>query len=562
MQITEKVKPPKIQPERAKDKIRRFKELLGQRENFASYWQDLHEYFYIESPDSQKAYYPGTELDTNKLYDSTTLEAPDILASGFMNYLTPPTAKWFRLRSKDPRLVDNKEVTDFLDDVADEVYHTLNTSNFYEQSFPNYKSSGVYGTSVLLEEDDLQDVVRFYSLPLTQVCIVDDARGRVVAYYIEFEYTAFQAASRWGEDALTQVQREELSGQDQNKKHKFLLYIAHREARDVTKTDKSNMPIEATWIDVENEKIMEEGGYFEMPAMTHRFDKRPFIPWGFSPAMKALPFARLLNAIAKTNLRAMMKQTDPPIALPHNAFIMPFNSNPRALNYYKKNVMDSAKDIFSFANFGDPKVGMSAVEYYTQQIKSLLYNDIFLTFENITKQMQNPEVQERINEKMAMLGPAVGRYMGAVLNPIIIRTIGILERRGKLPPVPDALITNPTFDIDFVSQLAQAQKRSELSSLMNGLSLVGQMAQFTPEALDKVNPDTAIDEAWDILGAPVKVLRDDQEVSDIREARAEAAAQAQQAQIMESSAKVAKDVAAGEKDLAEAATKSKARFAQ
>ena len=562
MQITEKVKPPKIQPERAKDKIRRFKELLGQRENFASYWQDLHEYFYIESPDANKAYYPGTEMDTDKLYDSTTLEAPDILASGFMNYLTPPTAKWFRLRSKDPRLVDNKEVTDFLDDVADEVYHTLNTSNFYEQSFPNYKSSGVYGTSVLLEEDDLQDVVRFYSLPLTQVCIVDDAKGRVVQYYIEFEYTSFQAASRWGEDALTQVQREELSGQDQNKKHKFLLYIARREIRDITRTDKRNMPIEATWIDVENERIMEEGGYFEMPAMTHRFDKRPFIPWGFSPAMKALPFARLLNAIAKTNLRAMMKQTDPPIAVPHNAFIMPFNSNPRALNYYKKNAMDSAKDIFSFANFGDPKVGMSAVEYYTQQIKSLMYNDIFLTFENITKQMQNPEVQERINEKMAMLGPAVGRYMGAVLNPIIIRTIGILERRGKLPPVPDALITNPVFDIDFVSQLAQAQKRSELSSLMNGLSLVGQMAQFAPDALDKVNSDTAIDEAWDILGAPVKVLRDDQEVENIRQARQEAQAQAQQAQMMESSAKVARDVAAGEKDLAEAATKSRARFAQ
>jgi hypothetical protein len=275
--------------------------------------------------------------------------------------------------------------------------------------------------------------------------------------------------------------------------------------------------------------------------------------------MKALPFARLLNAIAKTNLRAMMKNTDPPVALPHNAFIMPFNSNPRALNYYKKTNMDSAKDIFSFGNFGDPSVGMTAIEYYTKQIKSLMYNDIFLTFENITKQMQNPEVQERINEKMAMLGPAVGRYMGAVLNPTIIRTIGILQRANKLPPVPDALMDSPSFEIDYVSQLAQAQKRSELNSLMSGLSLVGQMGQFVPEVIDKIDTDTVIDEAWDILGAPVKVLRDDMEVDQIREGRAQAQAQEQKMMMMQQAAGAGKDIAAGEKDLAAATDMSRGR---
>jgi len=544
----------------AEQRIKRFKELLGQRDNFSSYWQVLHDYFYIESPDANKTTAPGSELNTNVLYDATTLEAPDILASGFMNYLTPPTAKWFRLRSKDQRLLDNKEVTDFLDDVADEVYHTLNKSNFYEASFPNYKSSGVYGTSILLEEDDVEDTARFYSLPLTQVCVAEDARGKVVQYYIEFEYTAYQAATRWGEDKLTTAQREELSGPSQNKKYKYLLYIGKREIRDVTKPhNKEHMPIEATWIDVENKKYMEEGGYHEFPIFAHRFDKRPFIPWGFSPAMKALPFARLLNAIAKTNLRAMMKATDPPVAAPHNAFIMPFNANPRAINYYKKTAMDGSKDLFSFANYGDPKVGMTAIEYYTSEIKSLMFNDTFLAFNQITKQMNNPEIQERINEKMTLLGPAVGRYMGAVLNPVVIRTIGILQRAGKLPPVPDALRESPDFEIDYVSQLAQAQKRSELNSLMSGLSLVGQMGQFVPEVIDKIDTDQVIDEAWDIIGAPVKVLRDDAEVAEIRDNRMQAAAKEQEMMMMREAAATGKDIAAGEKDLAAASDSSRGR---
>ncbi len=217
-------------------------------------------------------------------------------------------------------------------------------------------------------------------------------------------------------------------------------------------------------------------------------------------------------------MRAMMKHTDPPIAIPDNAFIMPLNANPRAVNYYDKARMEG-KDIFAFSNQGNPEVGLKALEYYTDQVKSLMFTDVFLAFNSITKQMNNPEVIERINEKMTLLGPAVGRYISEMLSPIVVRTIGILARRGKLPPPPDELIENPEYEIDFISQLAQAQRRSELNSLVTGLSIVGQMAQFSPEVLDKVSPDKVVDEAWGIIGAPVDVLRDDAEIQAMRETR-------------------------------------------
>jgi hypothetical protein len=182
--------------------------------------------------------------------------------------------------------------------------------------------------------------------------------------------------------------------------------------------------------------------------------------------------------------------------------------------------MDS-KGIFAFGNFGDPKVGMLAIEYYTQQVKSMMFNDAFLAFNNITKEMNNPEVMERINEKMTILGPAVGRYLSEVLNPIIQRTIGILYRRGRLGNPPAELLLDPNYEIDFVGVLAQAQRRSELNTLTTGLAMVGSMAQYSPEVLDKINPDRVTDEVWQITGAPVKVLRDDDEIRQIREGRAE-----------------------------------------
>jgi hypothetical protein len=533
-----------------------YETLKGQRSNFESYWQSLHDYFYIEAQDVNRTYYPGTELTSDYLFDATTLETADVLASGFMNYLTPPTSKWFTLTAKNPALKDNKDVAVFLQEVADEVNAALNKSNFYNQIIASYKSSGVYGTSALLEEEDDEDDIRFISLPIKNICLVEDGRGRVTEYFIDFEYTVHQAVDRWGYDALSDEMKEEYDAENRKEnKHTFILHIAKRHLREVQKTNKENMPIAAVWIDKTGKREVERGGYMEWPAFTHRFDKRPFMPWGFSPAMKALPFARILNAAAKTNLRAMMKHTDPPIAIPDNAFIMPFNANPRAVNYYNKNKMD-AKDIFSFANQGDLNAGGASIEYYSQEVKSLMYYDVFLAFNGITKQMNNPEVYEKINEKMTLLGPAVGRYISEMLNPIIIRTIGILARRGKLPPPPDEMLMDPQFEIEFTSQLAQAQRRTELTSLSNGLQMAAQMAEYDPNVLDKIDSDKAIDEAWSILGAPATVLRDNDEVGEIREAKAAAAEQQMQLANDQAAVDMAKQGSEIDKNLATAAKDS------
>jgi len=512
----------------------------GVRQNFETYWQSLHDYFYIESANVNEQYAPGNELKSDFLWDSTTLEVADTLAAGFMNYLTPPSSKWARLVHKDMKKREDKEISNYLEDVTDEVHYALNRSNFYNTMFPTYKSSGVYGTSIILEEEDIDDGVRFYNFPCKQCVIIEDGRGRVVQYFIEFEYTADQAASRWGVEKLSQKLKAEIAeDKGSSKKHQFLLYIGKRSIRQIDKTDKKNLPIEASWLDVEGRYIIDEGGYNEFPAMTHRFDKLPFIEWGLSPAMKALPFARILNAQAKTNLRMMMKLTDPPVAVPDNAFIMPFNNNPRAVNYYNRSKMvGGSNDIFAFSNYGNPQVGMTAIDYYAQKVKALMFHDTFLAFENITKQMNNPEVYEKINEKMSMLGPSVGRYISEMLNPIIIRTVGILSRSGRLPPPPDSMRDNPEYEIDTISQLAQAQKRSELQALTGGLQLVSSMAQFAPDVMDNISSDAVVREAWGIMGSPTQVLRSDDEIQAMREARGKVAQQQQEMNLAQQGADV------------------------
>ena len=497
------------------------KQVQGERSNFESYWQTLHDYFYIEAENITKQYYPGSELDFAWLYDTFSLNAADVLAAGLTNYLTPPTSKWFALRTKDPRRMESKPVVNYLQDVQAEIYHSLNRSNFYNQITPGYKSSGVFGTMVLLEEEDLEDGVRFYDLPIKQVGLVNDAKGRIYEYFLDFQYSTVEAVTRFGLENVGKKIRElfEKGERGVDKKWKFFLYLGPRHVRDETKEDNLNMPIKALWVNVDEELIVKESGYLSMPAFTHRFYTRTSTPYGFSPAMKTLADVRWLNVMKKTMLRGAMKMSDPPMALPQNSFLLPLNLNPRALNYYKKSAF-AKDDVFPIGNYANVQINKEMTEDQKQAIKDHMFYDVFLSFQGLTKQMNVPEVMQRKAEQMTLLGPSVGRFLSDVGGPVIERTFSILAQQGRFPDPPDELIEDPRYEIEYTSALALAQKNTDLQALQKSLLIAGEMAQYNPEVVDKIDFDKVIDATWGITGADISVVRDENEVAQIREARA------------------------------------------
>jgi len=255
--------------------------------------------------------------------------------------------------------------------------------------------------------------------------------------------------------------------------------------------------------------------------------------------------------MSDTVLRAAMKHSDPPLALPDSGFLAPMDFNPRAQNYYKKGKLDPTKDIAPIGNYGNINIGMEEIKYYSEMAGKMMFKNAFLSFQDITKQMTVPEVMQRSNEAMTLLGPAVGRYMSDVLQPIVERSIGILFRAGKLPPIPQEMIENPEYDVKFIGRLAQAQKQSEMNNLTNALTIAGQIAQFKPEALDKINADATIDELWGITNAPSAMIFDHQEVQQIREAKAKQQEIISKMQMAQAASQAGKDASQADKNIAE-----------
>jgi len=529
--------------------IRDYNASLATRARLEGLWQDCRDYYDTVGSSITSAMSDNSDVNPVKLYDTTGLETADILAAGMTNNLTPPSGKWFSIKSRDYSEEESDDTKRFLKKAEVAIAQMLARSNFYDAIVDFNKNSGVYGTAVLYSEEDEEDGIRFKSLDTGTYCIKEDSRGRITEFYIEFKYTAEQAVDRFGSENLSPELNDEARAGSLDT-HTFIFYIGKNYSRDERSKLAKHKKFTGQWIDLEGQREVQSGGYDESPAVAHRFYKRGGSTWGISPAMKALSDVRGLNAQVKTMIRAMMKHTDTPIAIPDDAFLSAYNGNPHGINYYQAGKL-SKDDIIPLGGFGNPQYGMDIMEYSVSRVKAMMFTDVFIAFDGITKQMNNPEVMERIAEKMTLLGPAAGRMVSEVLDPIIHRVFAMLLRSGKLGDIPKELLDNPTYEIDYISSLALSQRNGELQSLNNAMNLIGAMAQMDPSVLDKIDPDKGVDVIWSITGAPIHMLREDDEVDQLRESRAKQQEQEKKAALMNQGADTAVKASLAQKNMQE-----------
>jgi hypothetical protein len=168
-------------------------------------------------------------------------------------------------------------------------------------------------------------------------------------------------------------------------------------------------------------------------------------------------------------------------------------------------------------------------------IKEHFNINLYMMLQQAEGQMTAREVIERMGEKAAVLGYITGRYNTEVLQPLIMRTVNLLARAGRLPKPPQVILDAKTevgFQIVFQGFLAQVQQRYYQTSGINAslayIQAVGQI--FGPDSLDNVDSDELMREGLESAGCPARIVRELPEVETRRQQRAQALAQQQQQQ--------------------------------
>ncbi len=191
-------------------------------------------------------------------------------------------------------------------------------------------------------------------------------------------------------------------------------------------------------------------------------------------------------------------------------------------------------------------------------IKNAFFADLFLAIlRNPNKQMTATQVNAINQEQMMMIGPVYERLDYELLDPMIIRTFGIMDRLGLLPPPPEDL-AGQELKIEYISLLAQAQQMVGLEGIDRLTTFVGTVAQIQagagvqPDVLDKIDVHESVDQYARMLGVQASIVRSDESVAAMQMQRQQEQAQAQQMAAMQQMAQSANQAAGAARQTAEA----------
>jgi Bacteriophage head to tail connecting protein len=516
---TERAGPPRVA---ASEILARRDRLRATRGVWESHWQEIADRI-LPRQGSFTTRFTAGEKRTHEIFDATAALALERFSAALESMLTPRTQRWHHLRASDPALNDRPEVRAWFD-LAEDILFAARYSphaNYASQQHEVYMSLGAFGTGVLFVGDDTERGGLIYrAVHLADCHIEENFQGRIDTLYRDFEYTARQAMQRWGDanpDAIVKSAEKE-----PERKFRFVHAVEPRGERDPQRLDRGNKTYASFYVAEEGRTILQESGFDEFPYLVSRYVTAPREVYGRSPAMTVLPDIKMLNEMNKTTIRQAQLAVEPPILVFDDGVLgRPdgFGLTPGYINYGGVS-KDGRALMQPFQSGARVDIGLDMMEQRRRTI-----NDAFLVtlFQILVDQpsMTATEAMIRAQEKGALLTPVMGRQQSEALGPMIERELAILQRIGRLPPMPDVLLeAEGEFDIEYDSPLSRAQKSEQVVGISRTFEVLAPLASAQPDIFDVFDGDALAQLAAEVNGVPQKVLNTPEEIQQMRQGRA------------------------------------------
>ncbi len=518
----------------------RYTKLRAAREPFMPWWKDLSVSFMpakgrFFSGDKNMANRRGSQSLNNR-----GIMAARIFASGLAAGTTNPAMPWFGLKTVDSDLMTYLPIKEHLFQVEELIRDVMLQSNMYQVLPMGYSEFGAFGGSALLLDEDFKDVVRGYPYTVGEYMLGMSARNQVDTIYSERQMTVGQMVSRFGIKKVSTTVRSLYNNNQLEADVPLVHVIEPNDDRISGSSTAINMPWRSIYYEKGEKTILSISGYNEFPVVAPRYSVTAGDVYGTScPGMIALGDNRQLQVEERRKAEGIDKQVNPPIQAPGSMRNTVVSTLPGGINFYT--AMGGAEKIESLynvnLNLNDLHNDILAV---SDRIDEAFYVQLFQRLINSTRRdMTATEVNSIESEKMLMLGPVLNQQNVELNNPLISRIYSMLARGGLLPPAPIELEGQP-LKVEYVSVLAQAQKMAGISMIEQVIGFVGNLSTVSPEAIDNLDVDEAINEYANIIGAAPKIIKSRDEVSQLRQQRADQQAQEQRIAMMVQGAESAK----------------------
>jgi Bacteriophage head to tail connecting protein len=527
---------------------------------------------------------PGQQTG-QEIFDDTAMLARNMLVDGMVGYLCSRNQPWFALelpgkfnfpahsgmRAWNGRRVDAyPQVQRWLQDSQTVMYSAFNRSNFYDVVTEFISDGATCGTAHLVIEEDVEHASQVFTVPHFRECfIAENQYGSVDTCYRVYRMTLRQLADKFGMEEMNRIDANFQKEYESNMhaEHQILHAIYPRKDYFPSRVDGKAKQWESVWVYAKGGKLIQakgettsgkdvhllsEGGYDSMPIITWRWRKNCDEVYGRGPAHDAFVSIAQLNQMGRTNLVTAHRSAEPPLVA-YADLRGAIQRGPNGITYMEANRGDIRMRMPQPLYTGVQSLPFN-IEYQDRVAKIVnqhFHTDVFMMMSQLAaagkgQRMVVDQVNEMQSEKAAILGTRVGNLQSEAFDPLISRVYSIEAAAGRIPQPPDILLetVHGPVEVQYLGPLAQAQTRmTTMRSIQMFNSVVTELAQINPTAIDYVDIGNEIKLAAQALDVPIQCIRDDRMVAAIQQQRNQMAAQEQKADMAVKLSKAAANAA-------------------
>ena len=507
-----------------------YQSLKAARAPWESWLEALRHYVLPDRQHTETGYDTAEAPATHHLSDTTAVEACQKLASGHLSYMTPSNEMWFKWSC--PLTDAGDEAESWYNRCSEIANRELAQSNFYTELHECFLDRVGLGTGCLYCGTTRSGRLHFRHIPCGEFVCAENDEGIMDTYMREFSFTPHQAASKFGARALGPRGRALLA--DSRNQHagslRFLHVVRPRANRQRGRDNARNMPFESIYYSLDDQCIVQESGYREMPYMVTRFLRWGEGVYGLAPARLVYPDirqAQFLNRIL--DMLGEVAAFPRILELANQAGEVDLRAGGRTLINPESASLGFPRE---WATQGRYDVGMDRLRQKQESIRRAFFLPMLELWSEHKQQMTASEIYARENERVMLFSPSFTLF-ASDFRPLMERVFALLFRQGRFPQPPTTVLQNdrngdPGIELPLVvyqGRVAQVMRRLQSEGISRTLQRLQLMAGMDNQLVDHVDLDRTFRLAARLDGVPEALLRPEVGVKRLRRKREAAAAE-------------------------------------
>jgi hypothetical protein len=490
---------------------------------------------------TENDYQKGIRKDGAILDNTATLDG-ETCAGGIMTVCTDPDREWIKLGPPAGVEIDRPGQM-FFDDLTKNLRFVQDETNFYESLNQYYEDLTFFGTGVVIDYEDWENIFVCRNPCAGEFCLASGADNEDQSLFVEERRTVAQIVEMFGLENCPDTIKGAWALKGGSLEQEYVVGHAIEPNFAISDDNGSSLgqlPGQFTWREVywivgkAGTAPLSIAGFKEKPFAASQWHRVSNDPYGHGPGSTTLGDSIELQILTARQAELVEKVVRPPMTAPVSLKNEPHSIKPDQTTYYDAVTgAPQFKPIFE-VNPQALSAITAAIEAVQGRIHRGMHADLFRMIQELSeRQTGNDVTATQIDalreERLMQLGPVIGRVYRYGIRPRINRQLAIMRRRGLWPRIPQSLRAVP-LQVEFISMLTLAQRAGAVGSIERTFSFGQAIYAEFPESKDVLDPDEAMREVASLRGAPSRIVRAATDVKKIRAARLKAQQTAQAGQ--------------------------------